>query len=150
MAKLCSKREFSFSIFPKIHLGAKNGWSSNLYFYKNGTLTKAITRGDGWVGELVTDNILQIKSIPKNINFDKELEIRGEIFFTKSNFEDLNKKILQSKIQGRAGKTGIQGVFANPRNAAAGTIRQLDSSIVAQRDLSFIAYSGYISSTNNS
>lgn len=108
--------------------------------YQNGELVSAATRGDGYIGELVTQNIRQIPSIPKQIEDLRKLEVRGEIFITKKDFEDLNQQIINQKKLGKMGKTGKEAVFANSRNATSGTIRQLDSQIVAQRNLSFIAY----------
>lgn len=101
--------------------------------YENGNLTMASTRGDGLVGEDVTSNIKTIRSIPL---FVKELEsvplfeVRGEVIIFKSDFLRMNEE------QEERG----QDVFANPRNAAAGTVRQLDSKIAAQRPLRFFAY----------
>jgi DNA ligase (NAD+) len=112
--------------------------------YENGKLLRAVTRGDGFVGEVVTNNILQIKSIPKMIADHRKLEVRGEVFMTKSDFEALNQKVLNGELIGKLGKTGQEGIFANSRNVASGTIRQLDSSVVAGRNLSFIAYNVYI------
>jgi DNA ligase (NAD+) len=108
--------------------------------YDNGELQRAVTRGDGFVGEDVTNNILQIKSIPKKIPDLRNLEVRGEIFMTKSDFEELNARITKGESTGKMSKTGSEYVFANPRNVASGTIRQLDSNVVADRNLSFIAY----------
>jgi DNA ligase (NAD+) len=112
--------------------------------YENGEISKAATRGDGWVGELVTDNIKQIRSIPKRIDYQGTLEVRGEVFLTKSDFEKLNKDIFDGKKVGKAGQTGPDAVFANPRNASSGTLRQLDSRIVGERNLSFIAYGAWL------
>jgi DNA ligase (NAD+) len=112
--------------------------------YKDGQLVRAITRGDGFVGEVVTNNILQINSIPKSIPDQRELEVRGEIFMTKSNFEILNQKVMSGELVGKLGKTGTEGIFANSRNVASGTIRQLDSAVVASRNLSFVAYNVFI------
>ncbi len=112
--------------------------------YENGELLRAVTRGDGFEGEIVTDNVRQIKSIPKTITDKRRMEIRGEVFMTKSDFEDLNKQILDNKKVGKMGKTGVEGVFANPRNVSSGTIRQLDSRIVFERNLSFIAYNVFV------
>ncbi len=102
--------------------------------YKNGELYKGVTRGDGIVGEDVTHNIRTIEAIPLKLQIDNnipdEVEIRGEIYMLKSVFESLNKE--QEKNH--------QPKFANPRNAAAGSIRQLDSSVAAKRKLSFLAY----------
>jgi len=112
--------------------------------YNNGRLVAASTRGDGFTGELVTENILQVQNIPKTIPDTRSLEVRGEIFLTKSDFENLNQAITASDKVGKMGKTGPEAVFSNPRNAASGTIRQLDSRIVAERNLSFVAYSVFI------
>jgi len=127
-----------YVIEPKV-----DGLAISLH-YEGGTLQRALTRGDGWVGELVTENVKQVADIPKQIPDLRKIEVRGEIFITKANFEELNKQILEGKQVGRFGKSGLEGVFANPRNAASGTIRQLDSSVVAQRNLSFIAYGVWI------
>jgi DNA ligase (NAD+) len=98
--------------------------------YKSGILTSAATRGDGFVGEDVTQNILTIAGIPKKIeNFSAE--VRGEVVMLKSDFQELNE---------RREKDG-EKLFANPRNAAAGSLRQLDSKITASRKLTFFAYS---------
>ena len=115
--------------------------------YKNGKLDQAVTRGDGFVGEDVTLNVNQIQSIPKYIQDQRKLEIRGEIFMTKSDFEELNQKIIDGILPGKMSKSGPEYVFANPRNVASGTIRQLDSSVVKDRKLSFIAYNVSIHST---
>jgi DNA ligase (NAD+) len=112
--------------------------------YENGQLKHGVTRGDGLIGEDVTSNILQIKSIPKEIPDLRKIEVRGEVFFTIKDFENLNDQIRKGQMVGKLNKTGEEGVFANPRNSASGTIRQLDSSIVASRNLSFIAYNVYI------
>lgn len=101
--------------------------------YKNGKYVSAATRGDGQTGEDVTINIATVKSIPKNLTapFPENLEIRGEIYMENADFQKLNK---QREEEG-------EDVFANPRNAAAGSLRQLDSSITAKRPLKFLAYS---------
>lgn len=101
--------------------------------YEKGQLTRAATRGDGAVGENVTDNIRTIHAIPKQLQGSKipdRVEVRGEVFMRRFDFEELNKK--QLLVQGK--------LFANPRNAAAGSLRQLDPAITAQRQLSFYAY----------
>jgi DNA ligase (NAD+) len=102
-----------------------------LYF--EGTLIKAVTRGDGTVGEIVTNNIKTIKDIPHTLTGTppKFIEIRGEIFMTKKNFEELNH--LQIKKNER--------IFATPRNAAAGSIRQKELKIIKNRKLNFFAFS---------
>ncbi len=103
--------------------------------YENGELTAALTRGDGEVGEVVTEAIKTIKNIPLRLfNNDKKLpallEVRGEVVICKEDFIQLNAK------QEAAGKK----LFANPRNAAAGAVRQLDTSVTATRPLRFFAY----------
>lgn len=98
--------------------------------YNNGSFVRAITRGDGKVGEDVTENIKMIEDVPKKIAFKQNIEIRGEVYLKK-------EKLLQINEQRRS--VGEEE-FANARNAAAGTIRQIDSSIVAQRGLSFSPY----------
>jgi DNA ligase (NAD+) len=117
--------------------------------YKHGELVAAATRGDGFVGELVTDNINQIRAIPKHIHDKRNLEIRGEIFLTKKDFQALNEAIYNGQKVGKLGKTGPEATFANPRNAASGTLRQLDSRVVAQRNLSFVAYNLFIDTSPN-
>jgi DNA ligase (NAD+) len=112
--------------------------------YQNGIIISATTRGDGWVGELVTENIKQIRAIPKQIPFKGKIEVRGEIFLTKKDFDELNKAIMKGDKIGKGGHSGIEAVFSNPRNASSGTIRQLDSRIVGERNLSFIAYGAWI------
>ena len=112
-----------YSIEPKI-----DGLSINL-IYVNGELDTAATRGNGFVGEVITANILAIDDIPKKLKTKsppEKIEIRGEIFITKSDFIKLNKL--------------NNSQFANPRNAAAGSLRQLDSSITASRPLKFISH----------
>jgi len=103
-----------------------DGASMNL-LYENGKLVRAITRGDGVVGEEVTDNVRTIRSVPLSIGYKEQIEIRGEVVIRKDDFEIINKERL---------KKGEQ-VFANPRNAAAGSLRQLDSSVTAKRRLVF-------------
>lgn len=106
--------------------------------YVDGIFNQAVTRGDGYVGEDVTDNVRTIKSVPLRLHASKtyqhflrgRTEIRGEIIMLKHDFDDLNRA--------RA-KSGLP-IFANPRNLAAGTIRQLDPALVAERPLNFRAY----------
>lgn len=103
--------------------------------YENGVLTRAATRGDGATGEDVTANVRTIRAIPLRLLSDTPpavIEVRGEIYMPKAAFAALNAQALQA-----GGKT-----FANPRNAAAGSLRQLDPAITAARQLSFFAY-GY-------
>jgi DNA ligase (NAD+) len=106
-----------------------DGASLNL-IYENGELTQAITRGDGEVGELITQNVKTIRSIPLTIAHKEKIEIRGEVVIYKDEFERINEARLKSG----------EAVFANPRNAAAGSLRQLDSKITASRNLVFLPY----------
>ena len=99
--------------------------------YENGKLVSAATRGDGMVGENVTENIKTIFSIPKTLKTKKSFEVRGEVYLPKKSFELLNKEREDNN----------EVLFANPRNAAAGSLRQLDSKITAKRRLSAFIYS---------
>ena len=134
---LICENEIAYICEPKI-----DGLAISLH-YQNGELTRAVTRGDGFVGEDVTENIRQILSIPKCISYKDNVEVRGEIFMTKSNFDYLNLEIIRGNKKGKMGKTGPDGIFANQRNVASGTIRQLDSRVVTGRNLSFLAYNVY-------
>ncbi|QCI18634.1 NAD-dependent DNA ligase LigA [Buchnera aphidicola] len=101
--------------------------------YEEGILIRAATRGDGYFGENITSNVKTIKSIPtklKGSNIPKRLEIRGEIFMLKSDFSNLNFQSFQGKKK----------YFSNPRNAAAGSLRQIDSKITAKRKLQFVCH----------
>ena len=98
--------------------------------YEDGRLVQAITRGDGVIGEDVTENIMEIESIPHYLKERVSLEVRGEIVFPLAKFEELNARRLANGEE----------VFANPRNAASGTIRQLDASIVKDRELDCYFY----------
>ena len=98
--------------------------------YENGELVQAVTRGDGQIGEDVTENIREISSIPKKLKDPVSLEVRGEIILPISNFNRINQ---EREDDG-------EDVFANPRNAASGTIRQLDKAIVAERGLDCYLY----------
>ncbi len=99
--------------------------------YSGGRLVRAATRGDGMEGENVTHNAMVIDSIPKTVDFTGALEVRGEVMMTKECFNNLNEEAV---------KTGGR-VFVNPRNAAAGSLRLLDSNECRRRGLVFIAYS---------
>ncbi len=106
--------------------------------YENGVLVQAATRGDGETGEDVTQNIRTINQIPLKLpqGAPPVLEVRGEVYMRRDDFEALNEKQLSKIAQGMKGEK----TFVNPRNAAAGAVRQLDSAIAAQRPLSFFAY----------
>ncbi|GAA6141086.1 NAD-dependent DNA ligase LigA [Hydrogenophaga sp. 5NK40-0174] len=106
--------------------------------YEDGVLVQAATRGDGEVGEDVTENIRTIGQIPLRLKGDAPpvLEVRGEVYMRRDDFESLNER---QRARIAAGEKG-EKTFVNPRNAAAGAVRQLDSAIAAQRPLSFFAY----------
>jgi len=110
--------------------------------YENGILVRGTTRGDGIAGEEITQNVKTIRTIPLKLKLDNppaRVEVRGEAFLPLDVFESINQE---------RSKSG-EALFANPRNAAAGTLRQLDSKIVAQRKLNFFAYTLYIVDEKN-
>ena len=124
---LKSDNEVEYTVEPKY-----DGLAMELS-YKKGLLERASTRGDGYEGEDVTTNVKTIKAIPlkiEGVNIPDEIDIRGEVFIDIEEFEKLNKE---------REKSG-EPLFANPRNAAAGAVRQLDSSITAQRKLHMACY----------
>lgn len=98
--------------------------------YENGIFTRGVTRGDGITGEEITQNLKTIKAIPLKLKDSVYLDVRGEIYMPKTSFEKLNAENLEKG----------EKLFANPRNAAAGSLRQLDSTITAKRDLSMFTY----------
>ncbi|MDP2032670.1 MAG: NAD-dependent DNA ligase LigA, partial [Polaromonas sp.] len=114
-----------------------DGLAMNLR-YENGVLVQAATRGDGEVGEDVTQNIRTIRQIPLRLPKDVPpvLEVRGEVYMRRDDFESLNEKQREKIAKGAKNEK----TFVNPRNAAAGAVRQLDPGIAAQRPLSFFAY----------
>jgi DNA ligase (NAD+) len=126
------KDDFEYFCEPKF-----DGLAIEL-IYENGVLVRALTRGDGTTGEDVTQNIKTIRSVPLRLQSDtppKIFEVRGEVLIFKDDFAEMNET---QQEQG-------QNPFANPRNAAAGTVRQLDSKISASRPLKFFAHSiGFI------
>ncbi|WP_034642425.1 NAD-dependent DNA ligase LigA [Desulfovibrio inopinatus] len=131
--RLAPTSQFSFWVDPKF-----DGLAVELIF-EDGRFVEALTRGDGQTGEVITENIRTVKSLQLDLNsvahnngqpVPRLLEVRGEVVITKQDFYLLNEK--QRKIGGKT--------FANPRNAAAGSLRQLDSSVTAQRPLRFFAY----------
>lgn len=98
--------------------------------YEKGKLVQAVTRGDGVIGEDVTENVMQIDSVPKFLKENIDIEVRGEIVLPISRFEELNRKRMEEGEE----------IFANPRNAASGTLRQIDPEIVKQRGLDCYFY----------
>lgn len=120
-----TEKNISYVVEPKI-----DGLAISIT-YENGLLVNAVTRGDGVVGEVVTNNVKTIKCIPLKISNQKKIVVRGEIYMKRSSFIDLNKMQEQLKLP----------LFANARNAAAGSIRQLDSKVCAKRNLSAYFYS---------
>lgn len=126
--RLVTSPSLSYCCEPKL-----DGLAVSL-MYENGVLVQAATRGDGTTGENITTNVRTIRSIPLKLQgqgWPARLEVRGEVFMPKKGFDELNERALK-----KGEKT-----FANPRNAAAGSLRQLDSKITATRPLSFYAYS---------
>ncbi|PAF50951.1 hypothetical protein BKH43_03600 [Helicobacter sp. 13S00401-1] len=116
--------EYSFCVSPKF-----DGLSLNL-LYKEGRLVVASTRGDGEVGEIVTEQAKLIQDLPLHIPFNKTIEIRGEVVISKENFKAYNKTQLDLGYK----------TYANPRNLANATLRQLDLKVVAERKLEFIPW----------
>ena len=126
--KADSETQIEFACEPKL-----DGLAVSI-FYEGGKLTKAATRGDGTTGEDITLNVRTIKNVPLSLmgnDYPQRLEVRGEIYMPKKGFEKLNQQQIEKK----------EKTFANPRNAAAGSLRQLDSKITASRPLEFCAYS---------
>ena len=107
--------------------------------YEQGKLQFAATRGDGIVGEDITQNVRTIKTLPQSIDYLDRLEVRGEIYIDKQDFIDLNQE--------RSAQA--QNLFANPRNAAAGSLRQLDATITASRPLKYFVWGGSVPSPQN-
>jgi DNA ligase (NAD+) len=119
--------EMEYIVEPKL-----DGLAISL-LYQHGELVRAATRGDGKSGEDVTENVKTIGAIPMRLvgdNFPDAVEVRGEVFMPLKSFENLNKRAIKSG----------EKAFANPRNAAAGSLRQLDSKVTATRSLAFYCY----------
>ncbi|MBO5530767.1 MAG: NAD-dependent DNA ligase LigA [Bacilli bacterium] len=115
---------------PEYTLEPKMDGLSGSLIYENGVLVRAATRGDGVTGEDITINVKTIKSVPLRLTKDINVEVRGEIYMSKKSFNKANIERQKNN----------EKEFANPRNAAAGSVRQLDSKITAKRDLDFMAY----------
>lgn len=98
--------------------------------YENGEFVKGATRGDGVVGEDITKNLMTVKSIPLKVDYKDELIVRGEVYISKDNFEKINKQQEESD----------QPLYANPRNLAAGSLRQLDPKLTAKRPLDIFIF----------
>ncbi len=122
--KLSSKEDIEFICEPKF-----DGLAVEI-IYRNGILDLASTRGDGEIGEDVTNNVKTIRNVPLRIDFDKDLAVYGEVIMFKEDFVKLNE---EREKQG-------EPIFANPRNAAAGSLRQLDPMVTYQRKLRFFGY----------
>lgn len=117
-------KDIQFTVETKI-----DGLSVSLE-YEKGKLVRGSTRGDGFVGEDVTENLKMVDGIPELLTTDDTFEVRGEVYLPRKEFESINNKLEE------AGKQ----ILANPRNAAAGTLRQLDSKLVKQRNLSIFVF----------
>ena len=115
---------------PEYTLEPKMDGLSGSLIYENGVLVRGATRGDGITGEDITVNVKTIKSVPLRLTKNINIEVRGEIYMSKKSFELANAEKRKNN----------EKEFANPRNAAAGSVRQLDSKITAKRNLDFMAY----------
>lgn len=127
---LRAKKNLNMTDNLEVEMEIKLDGLSISIIYEKGKLVRAVTRGDGIVGEDVTENVLQIESIPHELSEAFDIEIRGEIVLPFSEFENLNKIRIEKGEE----------VFANPRNAASGTLRQLDPKIVKERHLAAYFY----------
>lgn len=121
---VCDTNTIEIEVEPKI-----DGLSISC-IYKNGELIQAITRGNGTIGEDVTENVMQIRNIPLKLKEPVSIEVRGEVYMTRENFNKINEqRISEGEIP-----------YANPRNLASGTLRQLDANIVKERGLHVLFY----------
>ena len=121
---VCDTNTIEIEVEPKI-----DGLSISC-IYKNGELVQAITRGNGTIGEDVTENVMQIRNIPLKLKEPVSIEVRGEVYMTRENFDKVNE---QRKSEGEI-------PYANPRNLASGTLRQLDANVVKERGLHVLFY----------
>lgn len=128
------KKFLNISYIPVFTAEYKIDGLSFSAFYKNNKLDYALTRGDGYIGEDITENIKQINNFPLTIADDRNIEVRGEIYIGDQDFLLLNAQRLEKG----------EPEFANPRNAASGSIRQLDATITADRKLQYFAYNIFV------
>lgn len=121
---VCDTNSIEIEVEPKI-----DGLSISC-IYKNGELIQAITRGNGTIGEDVTENVMQIRNIPLKLKEPVSIEVRGEVYMTRENFDKVNEqRVSEGEIP-----------YANPRNLASGTLRQLDANVVKERGLHVLFY----------
>lgn len=121
---VCDANTIEIEVEPKI-----DGLSISC-IYKNGELVQAITRGNGTIGEDVTENVMQIRNIPLKLKEPVSIEVRGEVYMTRENFNKVNEqRVSEGEIP-----------YANPRNLASGTLRQLDANVVKERGLHVLFY----------
>lgn len=121
---VCDTNSIEIEVEPKI-----DGLSISC-IYKNGELVQAITRGNGTIGEDVTENVMQIRNIPLKLKEPVSIEVRGEVYMTRENFDKVNEqRVSEGEIP-----------YANPRNLASGTLRQLDANVVKERGLHVLFY----------
>ena len=126
--------------FPFIASAKVDGISASLW-YKDGKFVRAVTRGDGTVGEEITNNVRTIRNVPLTIPIDKEIEIRGEIYIPKKEFQRINDNIEKMNRENEGnGKKPIP-LFANARNLCAGTLKGLDPQVASDRKMRFVAHS---------
>src|SRR5690606_21969237 len=124
LVRLLGRDQITYVVEPKI-----DGLAISIT-YENGILKEGATRGDGYRGEDVTANLRTVRSVPLRLSRPLTLDVRGEVFMTRANFEALNRR---REAEG-------EPLFANPRNAAAGSLRQLDSRVTARRPLEVYFY----------
>ena len=133
------KKELPPNSHPALDCELKIDGLAMALTYENGVFVRGVTRGDGITGEDITNNLKTVKTIPLRLFEDVSLEVRGEIYMPKSSFFKLNE---ENQLKG-------EKTFANPRNAASGSVRQLDSTITAKRDLAFFAYAVIFEDASN-
>ena len=130
-------KNYNFDVPPELVCELKIDGLAISLNYENSKFVLGATRGDGFVGENITQNLRTIKTIPEKLSLNiRNIEVRGEIYMPKSSFENLNKQQMEAGAK----------LFANPRNAASGSLRQLDYEITRKRDLAMFSYYGRIDS----